>query len=69
MTTTNELSTAYIFDHARIRYGTADIAQHQPTPGTQNVDQKPKVETEVEIHFERKELAMRFQRLPPHFRP
>jgi hypothetical protein len=35
----------YIFDHARLRHGTTDTARRRPTSGTQNVDQKPEVET------------------------
>ena len=53
----------------RLRPGQIWDGRHQPTSGTQNVDQKPEVETEVEIPFERYALAKRFQRLPLHFRP
>ena len=49
----------HIFDHARLRYGTVDIDRH---PERKMAAIKP----EVEITVERKEMAMRFQRLTPH---
>ena len=57
----------HIFDHARLRYGTDDMARHRSTPEIQNGGhQKP----EVEISFERKYISTGFQRLPQHkFQP
>jgi len=55
----------HIFDHARLRYATgdmADVGRHRKRKWRRH---KP----EVEITFERKKLATRFQSLPPHFRP
>ena len=52
----------HIFDHARLRYGTADIARHR---GIKVAGINP----EVEIAFEKKTMTMRFQRLHPHLRP
>ncbi len=40
----NYVCTTHIFDHARLRHGTADTARHRPTPETQMSDTKPEVE-------------------------
>ena len=56
----------HIFDHAQLRYYTADTAWHRQLKcRPRNRKSKP----EVEITFERKQMGKRFKRLPPHFRP
>ncbi len=55
----------HIFDRARHTYGTADTARHRPTSETRNVGHG----TGSGNNYERKELAMRFQRLITYFRP
>ncbi len=58
----------HIFDHARLRNSTADIADIGDIRNTNCRPWNRKWKPEVEIALERKVLAMRFQRLPPHFR-
>jgi hypothetical protein len=47
----------HMFDHARLKYVIADTARHRPISGTGNVDKNRKWKPEMEITFERKELA------------
>jgi len=50
-----------IFDHARPEYNTVDTVRHRPTSVTQMSATNRKWKPEVEITFELKQLAKRFQ--------